>query len=174
MNPFRNFRFLDGLRLKHLGRMMECANNVRFEVGERLFIEGEPALDLFLIKSGSVALHRSQRVGRRDRLKILGAGDVIGCPCLSALEWPVTGYALEPTMVLILHGARLRELVEEDPEFGREWAKRIGGIQPRAARMKRDHAELRVGKPEWSEAPTEGVVSLVEERKGLSRHLNNN
>lgn len=160
MNPFRNFRFLDGLRLKDLARLMQCASNVRFNVGERLFVEGESANDLFLIKSGSVALHRSQRVGRRDRLKILGAGDVIGCPCLPTPEWPVTGYALEPTTALIVHGARLREVVEEHPEFGREMAKRLGGIHPEAARTKNNRAESGSWKSEPSEAAIEELVSL--------------
>jgi CRP-like cAMP-binding protein len=139
---------------------MECASSVRFNVGERLFVEGESANDLFLINSGSVALHRSQRVGRRDRLKILGAGDVIGCPCLSALEWPVTGFALEPTTALILHGARLRAVVEADPEFGRELAKRFRGIQPEAARTKNNRAETSAWNSEPSEELMEGVVSL--------------
>jgi CRP/FNR family transcriptional regulator, cyclic AMP receptor protein len=160
MNPFRNFRFLDGLRLKHLGRLMECADNVRFEVGDKLFNEGEPATDLFLIKSGMVALRRSQWVGRQDRFKILVAGDVIGCPRLSVAEWPVTGYALEPTTALILHGPRLRELIEKDPEFGREFGKRLGGIQPVVARTKNNRAESDAWKSQPSEALTEGVVSL--------------
>ena len=60
---------------------------VRFNAGQYLFHEGEPATEFFLIRHGKVALEIAAPGQRRHRLsQTVGEGDIVG------LSWLVPPY----------------------------------------------------------------------------------
>ena len=160
MNPFRNFRLLDGLGLKDLGCLIQCATNAHYKAGETLVEEGDKADGLFLIRKGSLALHTASPFWRKEVFRTVDAGEVIGCPWFSARLWPFTAYALEPTDVVIIDAARVRAMVGQFPDFGLHLAKRLERLEPNWVQTKPERPRWRSRLSELSECPTEGVVSL--------------
>ena len=52
----REHSFFAGMKQDYTDIVTGCAKNVRFEPGDYLFREGDPADQLYLLRSGSVAL----------------------------------------------------------------------------------------------------------------------
>ena len=90
--------FLKGISPVHLKVLAALAMHSRFEAGESIFREGDPANRFYLIQQGKVALESG--VGDRGTILIqtIGAGDVLGWSWLfPPYYWHFDARALEPT-----------------------------------------------------------------------------
>lgn len=95
-----------------------CTKNVRFSPGQYLFQENDPANQLFLLRSGKVALETHVPGQGAVQVETLGAGDVIGWRTLLAPHaWHVDCRALEPTLAFSIDGICLREKLAQDSEL---------------------------------------------------------
>jgi CRP/FNR family cyclic AMP-dependent transcriptional regulator len=120
--------FLRELSSDHLGKLANNAMKVRFQAGETIFREGDPANRFYLLKDGKVALESSSETGCTLIQKI-GAGDVLGWSWLfPPYYWHFDARALEATEAIFFYGTRLRELCEEDHDFGYELMLRTSDI----------------------------------------------
>lgn len=129
MNQFRSYRFFDGMRIPHLGLLIQCASEKTYQAGEILFKEGDPVEKFFLIKSGSLALY-PEPVAETRVVKTAKRGDVLGWSCLiPETAWHLSGQALSPTSVTILDRERLLAAAEKNPEFGCELLERAAQME---------------------------------------------
>jgi CRP-like cAMP-binding protein len=106
-----------------------CGKNVRFEPGQYLFREGEPADQFYLIRHGRVALEFF--VAGRGPLvtETVDEDDVLGWSWLfPPYTWSTDARALELTRAVALDGACLRRKCEEDVRLGYELMKRFAQI----------------------------------------------
>ena len=121
--------FFRGLKAHHLRTVAERATVVRFEPGEVIFREGEPAHRFYVIRTGRVAL---QLVSYRiDPLTVMTIeqGDIIGWSWLfPPYRWKLTAKALEVTRAISLDGRSVCTRCEKDHHLGYELMKRFAQI----------------------------------------------
>ncbi len=117
-----------GLEPAHLSLIAGCAQNERFEAGERIFSEGEPADRFYLIRQGMVALE-VQSPGRGALIiETLGSGEVAGWSWLFEPHiWQFDGRVVSSARVIGFDGACLRGKCEEDHELGYQLMRRFAG-----------------------------------------------
>ena len=114
---------------RHLGLIVGCASNVRFDAKQLIFREGGDANTFYLIRHGKVALQTfSERRGPITVLT-LGEGEILGWSWLAPpYKWKFTARVLEPTQVFAFDGECLRAKAEEDHDLGYELLKRFVGL----------------------------------------------
>jgi CRP/FNR family transcriptional regulator, cyclic AMP receptor protein len=120
--------FLRGLNQEHLQALADCAMRLRFQTGDVIFREGDPANRFYLLIKGKVQLE-TERDEKRVPVQIIGAGDVLGWSWLFPPYYThFDARAVEPTEAMFFYGTRLREMCEEEHEFGYEILKRIAAV----------------------------------------------
>ena len=128
-NVLAEHPFFVGMSPEHMSALVGCAANVKFEPGEMLFREGDPAERFYVIRYGRVSLET--HAPGRDHLAIetVDAGDVLGW------SWLFPPYrchfdARARTLVraLALDGVCLRGKCERDPAMGYELMRRFAQV----------------------------------------------
>ena len=121
--------FFKGIADRHLKVIVGCGSNARFDAGQYLDRQGEPADKFWMIRHGKVAVEMFNPVGGPLTILTLGEGEVVGW------SWLFPPYihhfdtrAMELTRVISLDGACLRRKCEEDHELGYEMFKRFAQI----------------------------------------------
>lgn len=118
--------FLEGLRPDFCDFFQDCATVRRFASQQRIFNEGATADHFYLILSGTVALETFVPECGLVTIQKLGAGEVLGWSWLfPPYEWHFTATTREPTEVISLDAAALRNRAEHDPDFHDELLTRI-------------------------------------------------
>lgn len=121
--------FLSGLGKDHLEALADCAMRLRFEPGDIIFREGDPANRFYLIIKGKVALEMDDEEDQRVTIQAIGAGDVLGWSWLFPPYYThFDARVLEPTEAMFIYGTRLREMCENDHELGYEIYRRISEV----------------------------------------------
>ena len=121
--------FFRGMKQHHLQAIVESATVVRFEAGDVIFEEGDPAHRFYLIRTGRVALQLVSY--RTDPLTLLTIeeGHIIGWSWLfPPYRWKFTAKALSVTRAISLDGSILRARCDEDHDLGYELMKRFARI----------------------------------------------
>jgi len=121
--------FFSGLDRRYLETAAGCASNMRFNVGDFIFKQGEEANHFYLIREGKVSLEVFVPGPGGLTVQTLRGGDVLGW------SWLVPPYksmfdarAAEMTLAIVLDGKCLRDKCETDHELGYELLKRVTPI----------------------------------------------
>ena len=61
----RDVPLFEGLTQEELRLLAGCASNVRFEEGERIFRDGDPADTFYVVRHGAVALEMFDQIAER-------------------------------------------------------------------------------------------------------------
>ena len=105
-----------------------CARNVVFDVGDRLFTEGEHADTFYLVRHGLAALE--QFVPNKGMLTVqtIGPGEIVGWSWLvPPYRWQLSGRAVEGLRAIAFDGVCLRDKLAADPELGYRLLMRFSG-----------------------------------------------
>jgi CRP/FNR family transcriptional regulator, cyclic AMP receptor protein len=122
----REHPFFAGLNEKFLELVSGCAKNVRFEPGEYLVREGEPANQFYLIRSGKVALDISAAGRGTVTFQTVREGEIVGVSWLiPPYRWMYDAKAAEPTRAISIDASCLRRKSEADHDLGYEMMKRL-------------------------------------------------
>ena len=103
-----------------------CAKNVRFEAGQYLFRESEPANEFYLIRHGRVAfeLHAPDRGA--VTFQTLGEGEIVGVSWLiPPYRWTFDARALTLVRAIAMDATCLRQKCEADHDLGYDMMKRF-------------------------------------------------
>ncbi|GGN46297.1 hypothetical protein GCM10011349_13330 [Novosphingobium indicum] len=118
--------FFAGLDLGFCALICGCAKNVRYEAGQYLFHEGEPANEFYLIRHGRVSLELHAPERGAVTFQTLGPGEVVGVSWLiPPYRWSYDAKALELTRAIALDAACLRQKCEADHDLGYDLMKRF-------------------------------------------------
>ena len=118
--------FLRGLKPEYLRLLTDSAMRMRYEAGDLILREGDPANRFYLIEQGRVSLESHQRDEGPVAVQVIGPGDVLGWSWLfPPYYWHFDARTLEPTTAIFFYGTRLREQCEQDHAFGYEMMKRM-------------------------------------------------
>ena len=122
----REHPFFAGLDEGFCQLVVGCARNVRFEAGQYLFHEGEPADQLYLVRHGRVALEVTMPGRAPVTFQTVPAGEIVGVSWLVApYRWTYDARALELTRAIAMDATCLRRKCEEDHDLGYELMKRF-------------------------------------------------
>jgi CRP-like cAMP-binding protein len=128
-NVINGHPFLAGLKPEHLRALKDNAMMMRYESGEVIFREGDPANRFYLIQQGKVALESDLHENEPILIQYIGPGDVLGWSWLfPPYYWHFDARAVEPTEAIFFYGARLRQQCEEDHDLGYELLKRMSAV----------------------------------------------
>jgi len=97
-----------------------------FGEGQLIFEEGEPGLGVYLLTQGKVKLAKRSTGGRRQILKLVGPGEILGEEVLFHGEG-YSGYAraLEPTRAYYVSTGDLARFLKEHPEIAIKLIERL-------------------------------------------------
>jgi CRP-like cAMP-binding protein len=121
--------FFAGLADADLALITGCAKNVRFNAGDSLAKEGQPADEFFLLREGRVAVGIPSPQGGRVLVETLDAGEVVGWSWLfPPYAWQFDVTAITPVRALSLDGLCLRRKCDADPRLGYDLMKRFSRV----------------------------------------------
>jgi CRP/FNR family cyclic AMP-dependent transcriptional regulator len=122
----REHPFFAGLGEEFCKLLCSCAKNVRFEAGQYLFREGEPADQLYLIRHGRVALQLTAPGRGAVTFQTVGENEIVGITwLLPPYRWSFDAKALELTRAIAMDASCLRRKCDEDHDLGYEMMKRF-------------------------------------------------
>ncbi len=115
-----------GMLETHLEFLSGCAKNVRLAEGQFLFREGQRADELYLVRSGKIALELHDGAQGTTVAETVGAGDALGWSTLSPpYRWGLDARGIEPALLFAIDGACLRTKLEADHSFGYAFTRRL-------------------------------------------------
>jgi CRP/FNR family cyclic AMP-dependent transcriptional regulator len=121
--------FFTGLEERHIQLIVGCAKNVRFDEGEIVFHEGDPADQFYFIREGLVAVELMIPQRGFATLQTVSEGEVLGWSWLLApYRWRFGARTLQPTRALAFDGKCLRGKCEDDHDLGYELLKRFTNV----------------------------------------------
>ncbi|SKA34939.1 Cyclic nucleotide-binding domain-containing protein [Enhydrobacter aerosaccus] len=119
-------RFFAGLDDGYCRLVCGCAKNVRFEAGQYLFHEGQPASQFYLLRHGRVALEISAPGRGTMQFQTLREGEIVGVSWLiPPYRWTYDAKALEPVRAIAMDATCLQQKCEADHRFGYEMMRRF-------------------------------------------------
>jgi CRP/FNR family transcriptional regulator len=121
-NPL--FAALPAREIDALGRV---AREDRYRARDYVFMEGDPAQWLCLVKSGRVKIVRHSRTGKDVVLELLGPGEMFGgVAVIERRPYPASAQAIEASTVVKIPAEAVVALAERYPSLIREIALMIG------------------------------------------------
>jgi CRP/FNR family transcriptional regulator, cyclic AMP receptor protein len=118
--------FLRGMPPDDVALLAGAAVAISVPAGHRLFEEGTPAQNCWLLTAGQVALDMHVPGRRNLIVETIGSGDVIGFSWMSPPhQWQFGAQTVEPVTAFELDGPAVMALCEGHPELGYQLATRM-------------------------------------------------
>lgn len=125
----REHTFFRGLDERYIEFITGCAKNIRFEPGQYIFREGDPADQFYFIREGLVSVEITVPERGPATVQTIGEGDVLGWSWLAPpYRWHFDARALRETRALDFDGKCLRTKCDEDHDLGYEIMKRFTNV----------------------------------------------
>jgi CRP/FNR family cyclic AMP-dependent transcriptional regulator len=124
-----NLPLFHGMKDEHLVLIAGCARNVRYEAGERIGRQGEPADSFWAIREGRVALQIHSPERGALTVQTVGENDVLGWSWLvPPHQWHFDAVAITATRAIVFDGRCLRGKFEHDYELGYQLLQRFSRL----------------------------------------------
>lgn len=118
-DELKRYRYFAGLPHSLLEQIAWISTLRQFKNGDRLLEEGAPASELIIVKSGQVDIIYRLGNGREVTAESAVAGDVIAWSALlEPYRLTASGIGSKDGELVVIEGARLRELCEADTWLG--------------------------------------------------------
>jgi CRP-like cAMP-binding protein len=115
----RRFPHCAGASYEMLQRVAALANERGFKAGEHLFEEGALASHLLMLESGAVDIVYTLAGGRRVTVDTVVGGDMLAWSALlEPHKLTATGVASRDGVLIEVEAEPLRELCQDNPEYG--------------------------------------------------------
>jgi CRP/FNR family transcriptional regulator len=120
-------RHFSGLPTDIQEEIASVAGLRRFDTGNVIYLEGEPAEAVYILESGWVKATRMTREGRQQALMVLRPVDIFGdVAVVTSQAFPATVTALEPVVVWAIPAGALMHLVNKHPALALAVIRRLG------------------------------------------------
>ncbi|NOX38264.1 MAG: cyclic nucleotide-binding domain-containing protein [Calditrichaeota bacterium] len=121
--------FFKDMSPEHVAYLAGCAANARYDPGDFIFRNGQPANQFFLIRYGKVSLEIFVPGKGAVMIETVQEGNVMGWSWLvPPYRWHFDARALELTRAIVMDGECLRKKCAEDPRLGYELMSRIARL----------------------------------------------
>ena len=116
----------ENLLSEELQALVQAALRKTYKHGQPIFMQGEPAKEMFLIKAGRVKLSKLMEDGEEITIDIRKAGDFFGENMLSEeVNYPFSAWCMEETLLCGFTKERFEKLVLEHPNIGLQVIKNL-------------------------------------------------
>jgi len=116
----------EDLQPPEVAALAQAALRRRYAKGETVFLQGQPARQMFLIKAGRVKLFKVTETGDEITLDLRQAGDFLGEGMLvEDLDYPLSAVCLEDTLMCGFTKAGFEQLVLDHPNIGLQVIKNL-------------------------------------------------
>jgi len=107
-----------GLKDPELDQIARISVHRRYEKGEIIFSEGDPADGFFVVVDGRVKIYKVSSEGKEQILHIFGKSHPFGeVPVFAGQRFPAIAQAIAPSRVLFLPRQAFVELISENPSL---------------------------------------------------------
>jgi CRP/FNR family transcriptional regulator len=114
-----NLWIFQGLAPENVQALAKEALRKKMKKGDTVFMQGDPANEVFLIKGGRIKLTKVMEDGTELMLDLRKAGDFVGENMFSEEgEYPVSAICLEDTLTCGFTRSQFEELVLKNPTVG--------------------------------------------------------
>jgi len=125
----RDVPLFEGLTQEELQLLAGCASNVRFDEGERIVRDGDPADTFYVVRHGAVSLEMFVPARGPVTIETIEAGEVLGWSWLFApYRWQFDAVALTRVRATGFDGSCLRGKCETDPKLGYDLMSRFAQL----------------------------------------------
>lgn len=158
----------ENLHPDEVGALVKTALRRKYESRQSIFMQGDPADQMFLIKAGRVKLSKLTEDGTEITLDIRKAGDFLGENMLSEdVNYPLSAWCMEETLLCGFTKKQFEKLVLDHPNIGlqviKNLSKRITWLTTRVGSMSLTNLEERLYRVLFNVAQEHGT----KHRKGL-------
>jgi len=116
----------ENLSPEEMGALVQGALRKVYERGQPVFLQGDPAKEMFLLKAGRVKLSKVTEDGTEITLDIRKAGDFLGENMLSEdVDYPVTAWCMERTLICGFDKNCFEKIVLQHPNIGLQVIKNL-------------------------------------------------
>ena len=116
-----------GLPAKEIDGLSRVSQGERHRPREFIFVEGDPSLWLYIVRSGRVKILKHSRAGKDVVLELLGPGEIFGgVAVLEERPYPATAQAMETSDIVKIPGDAIRALSERYQSIIKEMVLMIG------------------------------------------------
>jgi CRP-like cAMP-binding protein len=152
---------LRSLPAADVGTLGAVAVEARYRARDYVFLEGDPAAWLCVVRSGRVRIVKHSRAGKDVVLELLGPGEVFGgVAVIERRPYPAAAQAVEPSLVVKIPAEAVEGLVARHPRVIREMALLIG------RRLRAAHDAVRALAVDPVEARLAATLLRLAEREG--------
>ncbi len=117
------------MKREHIALITGCASNVRYEAGQFVGREGQPADKFWVVREGRMALEIHAPGRGALTIHTVGENEVLGWSwLLPPHQWHFDAHALTDTRALMFDGKCLRGKFAADYELGYELMRRFAQI----------------------------------------------
>ncbi|GFR36038.1 Crp/Fnr family transcriptional regulator [Thermobrachium celere] len=128
----KRLSFFSSLDSESLNKLSEIIVEREYKKGSSIFIEGEEAEAVYVVRNGKVKIYKTGSDGKEHIIHIMSDGDVFAESCIfEACPYPASAEAVEDTVLYVLENNKLEKLLEEHPKIAVELVK----IMARRLRM---------------------------------------
>jgi CRP/FNR family transcriptional regulator, cyclic AMP receptor protein len=121
--------FWHRLKADYFPRLNECASELHFGMQQQIFLEGSDADRFYLIHAGRVALETFAPGMGAITIQTIGEGEALGWSWLfPPYRWHFSARSIDNTHVVAFDAHAIRQIAEEDHDFGYDITKRVGQI----------------------------------------------
>lgn len=155
------FGGLPGREIQALGAV---TTEVEYGARQFVFMEGDPAHWLCVVKRGRVKIFKQSPAGKDVVLELLGIGELFGgVAAMERRPYPAAAQTVEPSVVLKIPAETVIALAERHPSVIREMALMMG------RRLRAAHDSVKSLAIEPVEARLAATLVRLAERDGLRR-----
>lgn len=115
LTALRSMKSLHGMENQHLKKLAALAGEQKFAANQIIYRQGDPGEAIYFIEEGEVVIEMNLPEGGQATMSTVGPGQLFGW---SALFPPrrkqANARAVQPTRVIAINAARLREAFQAD------------------------------------------------------------
>lgn len=101
-----------------LNKLSEIITEREYKKGRNIFIEGETAEAVYVVKSGKVKIYKTAQDGKEHIIHIMGDGEVFAESCIfDVCPYPASADAVENTVVYVISNRELESILEKHPKI---------------------------------------------------------
>ncbi|HAA09379.1 MAG: Crp/Fnr family transcriptional regulator [Syntrophomonadaceae bacterium] len=161
---------------EEMSTIAEIITDKEYKKGESIYLSGDTGKRLYVINQGKVKIFRISEAGKEQIIRILYPGDFMGELSLFAHS-PVnsSAEALEPTMVCVIDGDKLSQIMKEVPSIAikiiEELSKRLLNAENLIESLGLHDVEQRVADTLLKMAEDQDEITLTITKKDLAAHM---
>ncbi|MDF2524079.1 MAG: transcriptional regulator, Crp/Fnr family [Clostridiales bacterium] len=147
-----------------------------YKKGETIYSEGEPSENLYVINNGKVKISKLSEEGKEQIIRILYEGDFMGeLSLFTQSPYMNNAEALETTLVCIVNGKKINELIEKYPSVSLKIMKELSSRLEETERLIESiglgSVEQRVAEVLLKMSDDNNTVNLSISKRDLAAHI---